>query len=166
MLFSRFAQKTQYLQLQAGDVLCCLSLSQVQKLLSLMALTPVTDTPPYLAGVFNYHGSTVPVIDLSLRLGQAPAVNYTCNTMVAICKTLENDALLGLIVSAVGNVIELSRDDLQLAPQFTGKAPPFSAVYQQQQACCFVLNVDALLNSSLTDLQSVSPAEINRLINA
>ncbi len=167
-LFNRFQQhfrqKNQYLQLQAQEICCSVPLQQVNKIFSLMALTAVPKTPPYLAGVFNYHGNLVPVLDLSLRLGQQPATGYSCNTQVVLCNTLENEAFLGLIVSSVGNVIELSHNQLHLAPQFSGKALPFSSVYQQQQQVCFLLNTDALLNSSLTQLYSVSPDEIDNMI--
>lgn len=162
--FNRFQQKTQYLQLQAMEVNCCIALQQVQKIFSLMALNAVPNTPDYLAGVFNYHGSIVPVLDLSLRLGQQPDSGYNTNTCVVLCSTLESEALLGLIVSAVGNVIEISRNQLQLAPQFSGKSPPFFAIYQQQQACYFILNTDTLLGSSLSELYSVPAAEINQII--
>lgn len=162
--FNRFQQKNQYLQLQALEIHCCVSLQQVNKIFSLMALTAVPNTPDYLAGVFNYHGSMVPVIDLNLRLGQKPRTAYNSNTCVVLCSTLESEALLGLIVSSVGNVLEISRNDLQLAPQFSGKSPPFSAIYQHQQVCYFILNTDALLGSSLTELYSMLPDEINRMI--
>lgn len=167
-LFNRFQQhfqqKSQYLQLQAQELSCGIPLHQVNKIFSLMALTAVPKTPHYLAGIFNYHGSIVPVIDLGLRLGQKPATAYTSHTPVVLCNTLENEAFLGLIVSSVGNVIELSHNHLHLAPQFSGKALPFSSVYQQQQQVCFLLNADALLNSSLTQLYSVLPDEIDKMI--
>jgi purine-binding chemotaxis protein CheW len=159
-----FKQKNQYLQLQAQNITCGILLHQVNKILSLMALTAVPKTPHYLAGVFNYHGSIVPVLDLSLRLGQKPTAAYTSNTAVVLCNTLENGAFLGLIVSAIGNVVEISHNHLHLVPQLQGKSSPFSAVYQQQQTCCFLLNTDALLNSSLSLLNSIPPDEINAII--
>ena len=168
-LFNRFQQhfqrKNQYLQLQAEELGCAIPLHQVNKVFSLMTLTVVPKTPPYLAGVFNYHGSLVPVIDLSLRLGQKVTKDYTCQTPVMLCSTQENEAFLGLIVSSVGNVIELSHNQLHLAPQFWGKALPFSSVYQHQQQICFLLNADALLNSSLTQLYSIAPEEIDKMIH-
>lgn len=161
-----FKQKNQYLQLQAADISCGISLHQVNKILSLMALTTVPKTPHYLAGVFNYHGSIVPVIDLSLRLGQKTVAAYSSNTCVVLCNTLENGALLGLIVSSVSTVIELSHKHLHLAPQLQGKTSPFSGIYQQQQVCCFLLNTDSLLSSSLSQLYSVPPDEINTMIHS
>lgn len=150
--FNRFQQKTQYLQLQALEVHCCIALPQVNKIFSLMALAAVPNTPDYLAGVFNFHGSIVPVIDLSLRLGYQPGTSYSCNTCVVLCNSLENESLLGLIVSSVGNVFEINRNDLQLAPQFSGRSPPFSAIYQHRKTCYFILNTEALLGGSLTEL--------------
>lgn len=160
-----FKQKNQYLQFRAEEISCCIPIQQVNKIFSLMALTTIPKTPHYLAGVFNYHGSIVPVIDLSLRLGQTPTATYSCNTIVLLCNTLENGAFLGLIVSSIGSVSEINHNQLHLTPQFPGKSSPFSGVYQQQQQqICFLLNTEALLNSSLTQLYTLSPDELNAMI--
>ena len=159
-----FKQKSHYLQIQTQEINCGVSLHQVNKIFSLMALTAVPTAPNYLAGVFNYHGSMVPVIDLSLRLGQKPVAIYSSNTPIVLCNALENEAFLGLIVSSVGNVIEINHSHLQLAPQLQEKSLPFSAVYQQQQTCCFLLNIDALLGSSLANLYGISPDKINKIM--
>jgi chemotaxis signal transduction protein len=159
-----FKQKNQYLELQVQDISCGISLHQVNKVFSLMALTSVPKNPSYLAGVFNYQGSTVPVIDLSLRLGQSSVSLYTGNTPVVLCNTLENGAFLGLIVTSIGNVIELSYNHLHLTQHLQGKTLPFSAVYQQSSQACFLLNTDALLSSSLNLLYGVPPDEIDIMI--
>ncbi len=156
-------QKRLYLELQAKTVACCVQVTQVDKIFPLMALTQVSGTPGYLAGVFNYHGITVPVIDLAMRLGETVDAPYTANTQVLVC-ILEEKLRLGLIVSGIGNVIAIGHADLQLAPQFPGKSSPFSAVYQQRRQSRFVLNASAILDSSLTELFSLKPAEVAGLV--
>lgn len=160
ILFNSLQQKNQYLQLQVPNITCGIPLHQVKKIFSLMALTAIPEAPHYLAGVFNYQGSLVPVMDLGLRLGQTPLAAYTSNTCVVLCNTPENETFLGLIVGSVGNVIEISHSEIHLAPQFPGKLSPFSGIYRQQRQICFLLNTDALLNSSLTELYAALPAEI------
>ncbi|HEU0219567.1 MAG TPA: chemotaxis protein CheW [Gallionella sp.] len=81
-------------------------------------LTPVEEAPPYIAGIFNLRGQIVPVSDLNLRFGH-PARPYRLSDQIVI---LELDQLLmGLIVSEVREVIEISLDAIQPPPKFDGE---------------------------------------------
>ncbi|NOQ37001.1 MAG: hypothetical protein GQ569_14110 [Methylococcaceae bacterium] len=160
-----FNKKQLYLELQAQSIACCLLVSQVNKIFSLMALTPVAKTPDYLVGVFNYHGVSVPVIDLAMRLGETKDAAYSINTTVLLCNTLDAGILFAMIVSDIGNIITLNSTELQLVQQFPGQSSPFSAICQQAKQSRFVLNTDALLDSSLTQLYTLSPKEVNSLIS-
>ena len=48
-----------------------LHLSQVERVLSMVAVSPLPETPAVVAGVINYRGSVVPVLDLRPRFGFA-----------------------------------------------------------------------------------------------
>lgn len=160
-----FNKQYSYLELQAESISCCLLVSQVNKIFSLMSLAQVAKTPDYLVGVFNYQGFTIPVIDLAMRLGETLKTSYSTNTIVLLSNTLNTGLLFGMIVSDVGNVITIKSTDLQLVQQFPGLSSPFSAIYQQSQQSRFVLNNDALLSSSLTELYTLPPEEVSRLIS-
>lgn len=78
-------------------------------------LTPVEEAPPHIAGIFSLRGQIVPVTDLNLRFGH-PALPYRLSDQIVI---LELDQLLmGLIVSEVIEVIELSAEAIQPPPKF------------------------------------------------
>ena len=81
-------------------------------------LTPVEEAPPHIAGIFSLRGQIVPVTDLNLRFGH-PARPYRLSDQIVI---LELDQLLmGLIVSEVREVIELSAEAIQPPPKFDGE---------------------------------------------
>ncbi|MCX5871474.1 MAG: chemotaxis protein CheW [Deltaproteobacteria bacterium] len=93
---------------------------RVRECVWLPELTPVEEAPPWIVGIFSLRGRIVPVADLHLRFGH-PARRYTADDQVVV---LEADHLLmGLIVSEVCAVIELSGDAIQPPPQFDA-APP------------------------------------------
>jgi purine-binding chemotaxis protein CheW len=82
-------------------------------------LTPVEEAPPYIAGIFSLRGQIVPVSDLSLRFGH-PARPYCISDQIVV---LELDQLLiGLIVSEVREVIEVSLDAIKPPPKFDSEA--------------------------------------------
>ncbi|MCK5120574.1 MAG: chemotaxis protein CheW [Methylococcales bacterium] len=159
-----FQRTVKYLQLQAQGVLCAIELKRVERIVSLMALNPVPSAPDYLVGVFDYHGFIVPVIDLSLRIGQTSAVTYDINSSVVLCETMSQDTLVGLIVTDVGDVIELKNSELQLLSEFSDKQSPLYACYKQASPICFLLDSDILLDSSLSDVEAMLPKEIRQII--
>ncbi|MDP2809747.1 MAG: chemotaxis protein CheW [Rhodocyclaceae bacterium] len=88
---------------------------RVRESLWLPELTPVEEAPPWVAGLFSLRGQIMPVTDLRLRFGH-PARRYRPSDQVVV---LELDHLLmGLIVSEVLDVIEVSADAIQPPPQF------------------------------------------------
>ncbi|MDO8811007.1 MAG: chemotaxis protein CheW [Gallionella sp.] len=81
-------------------------------------LTPVEEAPPHIVGIFSLRGQIVPVTDLNLRFGH-PALPYRPSDQIVV---LELDQLLmGLIVSEVIEVIELSGEAIQPPPKFDGE---------------------------------------------
>jgi len=82
-------------------------------------LTPVEEAPSHIVGIFSLRGQIVPVTDLNLRFGH-PALPYRLSDQIVI---LELDQLLmGLIVSEVIEVIELTAEAIQPPPKFDGEA--------------------------------------------
>ncbi len=49
---------------QAGDHLYAIDSAQVVEVIPIVALRPLDQVPDYVAGVFNYRGDLVPVVDL------------------------------------------------------------------------------------------------------
>ena len=83
-------------------------------------LSPVEEAPPYIVGIFNLRGQIVPVTDLNLRFCHA-ARPYRLTDQIVI---LEMDQLLmGLIVSEVCDVIDLSAEAIQAPPKFVVEEP-------------------------------------------
>jgi len=159
-----FQKATQYLPVMASGVVCAIELKRVEKIVSLMALELVPSAPEYLAGAFNYQGAFVPVIDLALRVGHQTPSLYDINSSVVLCETMETGSLVGLIVSSVSDVIDVSYSELQLAPEFSNRQSPFTACFKVADEACFLLNSDVLLDSSLSAINAVTPDEIKQAI--
>jgi len=82
-------------------------------------LTPAEEAPPHIAGIFSLRGQIIPVTDLNLRFGH-PARPYRPSDQIVVLE-LDN-LLMGLIVSEVIEVIELSAESIQSPPKFDGEA--------------------------------------------
>ncbi len=78
-------------------------------------LTPIEEAPPWVVGLFCLRGRIVPVTDLHLRFGHS-ARPYTPSDQVVVLAGEHQS--MGLIVSEIREVIELSSAAIQPPPQF------------------------------------------------
>lgn len=154
-----------YLELQAEQIRCIVELRLVEKIFLLPRLTAIPEAPGYLAGVLNYHGCYVPVIDLAIRLGQEVNNPYTEDTLVVLVNCPENAHLIGLIVTGVGQVQDISYGDFQLVEQCSGKALPFIAIVNHENELFLALNTETLLSTSLSSLNAATYEDINKLVH-
>jgi purine-binding chemotaxis protein CheW len=88
----------------------CLRVEHVVEILRMVAITPVPGAAPWIAGVINLRGRTVPVVDLRVRLGFPPAVPGLATPIVV---ALVGDRPVGVIVDQVAGVVRVPDDALE-----------------------------------------------------
>jgi len=96
----------------AGDDLYALDSSQVVEVIPMVMLRKIHHVPNYVAGVFNYHGSIVPVIDLC-HLIQGTGCRSRLSTRIIMVNYTAPDSghrRLGLMAERVTET--LKRSDL------------------------------------------------------
>jgi purine-binding chemotaxis protein CheW len=97
----------------AIDILC------IKEIIEFRRLTVVPMMPDAIRGVINLRGAVVPVIDLHARFGHAPAEigKRTCIVIVEVLDGLDA-RVVGLLVDAVNEVIDVDMTDLAPPPAF------------------------------------------------
>lgn len=78
----------------------------VVEVLPLVHWTPVADAPLGVAGVFNYHGSPIPLMDLSLLLAEQPVRKWMSTRILVIRSATK--ALVGLLAERVTTTMRQS----------------------------------------------------------
>src|SRR5215472_19134230 len=92
---------------------------RVKEILEYQVVTRVPNTPPWVRGVFNLRGSVVPVVDLAVKLGLgvAPITKTSCIVILEV--DLKGEPLvIGVVVSSVSQVVDLTAADVQPVPAF------------------------------------------------
>ncbi len=109
---------TQYLTFNVGEELFAVDVGQVREVLELSAITRIPNSPPFMRGVINVRGSVVPVVDMRRKFG-LPPVEHTVETCIVVMEVeLEGEqVVLGALVDAVEEVIELEPKDVERAPR-------------------------------------------------
>src|SRR5262245_19553412 len=91
----------------------------VKEIIEYSSLTEVPMMPASVRGVINLRGAVVPVVDLAVRFGRAPAA-VTKRTCIVIVETSVNDTRqdVGVVVDAVNEVLEIPQEDIEPPPTF------------------------------------------------
>lgn len=153
-------EQQQYLTFLLANEECAISILKVREIIEYDAVTTVPKMPEWVRGVINLRGSVVPVVDLTAKFGmeQKPVGKTTC--IVIVETQFENqETIVGLIVDAVSQVMELSADDIQPVPDFGTrvKMDYLIGMAQSGKKFALLLDVDKVLTTEeLHDLSEVS----------
>ncbi len=93
---------------------------KVREIIRLCDITPVPQMPDYIKGVLNLRGKIIPVADLRIKFRLAKVENseLTCIVVVQVNLPDRSSALMGLIVDAVEEVVNLAASDIEPTPDF------------------------------------------------
>lgn len=143
-----------FLVFQLGRDRYALEAAQVAEVLPLVGLKQIPQAPPGIAGVFNYRGAPVPVIDLSLlTLGQ-PARRRLNTRIILVHYPGDNGAthLLGLIAERATETLRRERADFETTGVTNDAAPYLGPVTTDARGLVQWIETKQLLPASVRDL--------------
>jgi purine-binding chemotaxis protein CheW len=105
----------QYLTFRLGDEEYGVEILKVQEIKGYSSVTPIPNTPAYVKGVMNLRGTIVPVVDLRARFSLAETAY---NQFTVIIVVTVGAKVTGLLVDAVSEVLNISKAEIQAAPDF------------------------------------------------
>ncbi len=94
-----------------ADQLYALPIEPVVQIVEMVAITPIPNVSPSVEGVINYHGTTIPVINLRQYLG-LPQVPIGLDMHIVIVRFAGRT--IGLLMDSVLQVMDV--DEEQIAP--------------------------------------------------
>lgn len=112
----------QYLTFMLGGEVFAIGILAIKEIIEYGALTEVPMMPDYIRGVINLRGSVVPVVDLSARFGRknTELTRRTCIVIIEVISEQEKQ-VLGVVVDAVNEVLEIAADQIEPPPAFGAK---------------------------------------------
>jgi purine-binding chemotaxis protein CheW len=140
----------QYLTFMIAGEEYAVSLLKVREIIEYDTVTEVPRTPEWIRGVINLRGSVVPVIDLAVKLRQAPSVagKLTCIVITEI--ECEGDAtVMGIMADAVRQVIDLKPQDVEPPPTFGTrvKVDYLLGMARSGKKFCLILDTEKVLST-------------------
>jgi purine-binding chemotaxis protein CheW len=103
----------QFLAFKLANELFAIEILRVQEIRGITPITPIPNAPAYIRGVMNLRGTIVPVIDLRMRFGLGEA-EYNRFTVIIVVRL--GARIIGLVVDAVSDVLDVATTDIEAAP--------------------------------------------------
>jgi purine-binding chemotaxis protein CheW len=121
-----------------------LPVAVAQEILRVESITRVPHAPPTIRGIINMRGRVLPVVDVRLRLGLAPAAIGPQSRILVVSA---RSRLLGLLVDAVEQVLRLDRNGVEAPPPdiMTERSDYISGVYHLEEGLLILLDIGQLL---------------------
>lgn len=130
------------------DTRLCIDLQYLDKILPLVLLEPVPNSPAYVTGLLNLAGKTIPVIDLAIRLGMQRSTPYSVDVPILLCSYQTYQACF-----VVDHILEMEQVDpmsLQMHDDFDNPDSFFCGAIAANENM-----------SLLIDISRILPIEIN-----
>lgn len=95
---------------------------KVKEIIGMMPITTVPRTPEFVKGVINLRGKVIPVVDLRRKFGMEE-IGYTERTCIIVMEITgqAGSLLMGMVVDAVSEVLNIKAAELEETPAFGTK---------------------------------------------
>jgi purine-binding chemotaxis protein CheW len=132
----------QYLTFRLGTELYGVEILKVQEIKGFSTITPLPNMPPYVKGAMDLRGTVVPVVDLRAKfaLAQADSTQFAVVIVVRVAASV-----VGVLVDAVSDVLDIPRTDIQAAPDLGVDAGAVSGLAKAADRVIVLLDIDRVL---------------------
>ncbi len=109
----------QYLSFELDGEIYAVDILRVQEIKGWVPAMVIPNTPDYVKGVINLRGTVIPIIDMRKRFN-LNEVEYTATTVVIVISIGkgELERLIGIVVDAVSDVLDVNAEDISSTPDF------------------------------------------------
>jgi purine-binding chemotaxis protein CheW len=122
-----------------------LELFKIQEIRGYAPVTPIPNVPAHVRGVMNLRGTVLPVVDLRMKF-RLPPIEYNKFTVIVIA--MVGDKMVGLLVDAVSDVLQVTQESMRSAPDFGSAVDTrfIDGVFQTRERLAVALNLEKLLS--------------------
>ncbi len=148
------SEKFELITFSIGSQDFCMDIILVREIRGWTNVTMLPHALKDVLGVMNLRGAVVPIVDLSARLGLGVCESKERDVIII---TLIEKKIVGFLVTAVSDIIELSQTDIQPMPQMGGKKENqfVKGIYISDNKTLRVLDIASLAASMTTAQESV-----------
>ena len=141
----------EFLVFTLGDEEYGIDILKVQEIRGYDQVTRIANTPEFIKGVTNLRGVIVPILDMRLKFNMSD-VAYDSQTVTIVLSLAKQ--VVGIVVDAVSDVVELKGEDIKPAPDFTGAIDTQQVIgiatieQDQRQRMLILIDIEKLMSSA------------------
>ena len=139
-----------YLTFTLADETYGIGILKVKEIIGMMPVTAVPRTPAFVKGVINLRGKVIPVIDLRLKFNM-DSIDYSERTCIIVVEidAKSGTVLLGIVVDAVSEVLNIKREEIEETPTFgiSLNTDYILGMAKMEGKVKILLNIDKVLSS-------------------
>lgn len=110
------AQKGKFITFTLGEEEYAIEIKYVNEIVGLQKITQLPDMADFIKGIINLRGKVYPIIDVRKRF-KLQEIAYDERSCIII--VMIDDAMVGLIVDAVSEVLDIDDSQIDPAPKST-----------------------------------------------
>ena len=129
---------THFVLLRVGEDVLALPVGYLREMVPMAALSPLPDAVSTVAGLLNYHGEKLAVINLGELLG-APIDPLSTEKSLAVC-SLEGFGF-ALLVDEATDVVDVQRDQIRIAEQVMPGAVRAVGIFDTDGATALIADI-------------------------
>jgi two-component system, chemotaxis family, chemotaxis protein CheV len=141
----------------AGRQLFAINVFKVQEVLQLPKLTLMPQRHPFVCGVVNLRGHTLPVIDLSQAIGMRAQVPSETSTIIV---TEYNRSVQAFLVGGVERILNLNWEAVLPPPGGAGRQHYLTAITKVDDQIVEVIDVEKVLSEISPMSSKISPEKL------
>lgn len=140
-----------YLLLRMGTERYALEARRIVEVVPLVLIKPLPHTPAYVAGLFDYRGQCVPVIDLCQLTTERPCIQHQTTRIILVEYFGSNGSshILGLLAEQVTETIKFKTSDFHPAGIQVPDAPYLGGLVKSADTLVQLLDIERLLPETL-----------------
>jgi len=151
------AKEGKYLTFMLAEEEYGIGILKIKEIIGMLPITSVPRTPDFVKGVINLRGKVIPVMDLRLRFGM-PSIDYSERTCIIVVEIDGNSGtiLIGIVVDAVSEVLNIKADDIEKTPTFGARLNTdyILGMAKMEGGVKILLDIDRVLSSDEISLLS------------
>jgi purine-binding chemotaxis protein CheW len=126
------------------DRLYALPLARVQRVVSVVDVTPLPKAPGVVLGVINLRGNIIPVMSMRTRFG-LPEAETNLSDQIIVADTATRT--VGLLVNSVSGVIERALEEVIETEKIVPGAQYVGGIAKTEDGILLIHDVDRLLSA-------------------
>ena len=136
----------QYVTFQIKNELYGIIALKVQEIIGMPKITAMPNTLPFMKGIINLRGMVIPAIDMRTKFNMEE-IEYTLFTVIIIVEVQER--LVGMIVDAVSDVLNIAVEEIQEKPQFSSEVDVdyIMGIGKKEEEVVLIIDIERIMTT-------------------